>query len=265
MKRRLMAGFLSPLLILTTGLFVADMSPGGNGLSGPAVGATSASSRSPVSARILGTARVGEVLVGALKGPKPKVPRTPGFQWQACDWRGGACSDLDFAHRQRYRVRAADLGATLRVQVTISTPARTRIVIAQATPVIQGAADPMVAAAGDIACDPASSQFAGGLGSRGSCRQKWTSDILVGSGLSAVLPLGDLQYECGAADAFSQSYEPSWGRVRRITRPALGNHEYGRSCESNDATGYFQYFGTGAGSSPGGWYSYDIGSWHWLR
>ena len=92
--------------------------------------------------------------------------------------------------------------------------------------------------------------FFGGLGSRGSCRQKWTSDILVSSGLSAVLPLGDLQYECGAADAFSQSYDPSWGRVRRITHPALGNHEYGRGCDSNDATGYFKYFGATAGFRP---------------
>ena len=132
----------------------------------------------------------------------------------------------------------------------------------QATAVIEGAGDPIVAAAGDIACDPTSSHFLGGLGSRGSCRQKWTSDILVSSGLSAVLPLGDLQYECGAADAFSQSYDPSWGRVRRITHPALGNHEYGRGCNSNDATGYFKYFGATAGSPAGGWYSYDIGSWH---
>ena len=91
-KQKLVAGFIAPLVILAIALFVVDTSPGGEGHSGRAASATYATSRLPVSVRILGMGRVGEVLVGALKGPKPRVPRTLGFQWQACDWREAPAS-----------------------------------------------------------------------------------------------------------------------------------------------------------------------------
>ena len=63
---------------------------------------------------------------------------------------------------------------------------------------------------------------------------------------------------------FLLSYDLSWGRVKEITRPVPGNHEY----QTPGATGYFSYFNgigntTGpAGDSGRGYYSYDIGSWH---
>ena len=94
------------------------------------------------------------------------------------------------------------------------------------------------------------------------------SDLLVGAGLAAVLPLGDNQYYCGGLPAFQQSYDPSWGRVLGITRPAVGNHEYlmdgGTGCDPSNAgaSGYFNYFGARAGTPGQGYYSYDIGSWH---
>src|SRR5512135_1956766 len=59
------------------------------------------------------------------------------------------------------------------------------------------ASDPVIAAAGDIACDPSNTSFNNGNGTSGSCREKATSDLLVNAGLSAVLPLGDNQYYCG--------------------------------------------------------------------
>ena len=65
--------------------------------------------------------------------------------------------------------------------------------------------DPVIAAAGDIACDPANSVFNGGLGNSSACRQKYTSDLLVNAGYSAVLPLGDIQYFCGGYQAFLNS------------------------------------------------------------
>ena len=83
------------------------------------------------------------------------------------------------------------------------------------TPVAQAATgDPVIAAAGDIACDPANTNFRNGLGSTNSCHQKVVSDLLVGTGLSAVLLLGDNQYYCGGYNAFLQSYDLSWGRVK---------------------------------------------------
>lgn len=130
------------------------------------------------------------------------------------------------------------------------------------------ASDPVIAVAGDIACDPASSNFNGGNGTSTKCRQKYTSDLLVNADLAGVLMLGDGQYECGSLPAFMQSYELSWGRVKSITRPSLGNHEYltsgGTGCTSANAgaAGYFDYFGAAAGTRGQGYYSFDIGAWH---
>jgi Ca2+-binding RTX toxin-like protein len=126
------------------------------------------------------------------------------------------------------------------------------------------AADPVVAAAGDIACDTTSEFWNGGLGTEGHCRQKQTSDLLLAGGLSSVLTLGDTQYHVGALSDFETAFDPSWGRVKSIIRPAVGNHEYGTS----NARGYFDYFnGLGrqrgpAGDRDKGYYSFNLGSWH---
>jgi hypothetical protein len=95
------------------------------------------------------------------------------------------------------------------------------------------ASDPVIAAAGDIACDPANSVFNSGNGNSNACRQKSTSDLLVNAGLAAVLPLGDVQYYCGGYQAFLQSYDPSWGRVKSISHPVVGNHEYIKTSDPN--------------------------------
>ena len=130
------------------------------------------------------------------------------------------------------------------------------------------ATDPVIAAAGDVACDPSSSSFNGGNGTSGACRQRYTSDMLVNGGFAAVLPLGDIQYYCGGYQAWLQSYDLSWGRVKSITRPAVGNHEYltsgGTDCTSANAgaAGYFRYFGAAAGQPSQGYYSYNVGAWH---
>ena len=63
--------------------------------------------------------------------------------------------------------------------------------------------DPVIAAAGDIACDPTAPAFNGGDGSATDCRAKGTSNLLVGA--DAVLPIGDDQYECGGPSAFAQA------------------------------------------------------------
>ena len=137
-----------------------------------------------------------------------------------------------------------------------ASPRATTTARTQACPTPAG--DPMIAAAGDIACDPASASFNGGLGTSSSCRERYTSDQLVNAGLAAVLTLGDNQYEVGSLAQYQASYNLSWGRVKSITRPAVGNHEY----LTAGATGYFQYFGAAAGDPAKGYYSYDVGAWH---
>jgi hypothetical protein len=121
-----------------------------------------------------------------------------------------------------------------------------------------GTGDPVVAAAGDIACDPGHPSFNNGQGTATECRQLATSNLLVGAGDAAVLLLGDNQYEDGTLAKYNASYDPSWGRVKATTRPAPGNHEYNTA----GATGYYAYFGAAAGDPARGYYSYDVGTWH---
>jgi calcineurin-like phosphoesterase family protein len=120
--------------------------------------------------------------------------------------------------------------------------------------------DPVVLAAGDIACSPTNGSFNGGAGSASACHQLSTSDLILAQQPAAVLALGDLQYDAGVLSDFLASYDSSWGRVKAITHPAAGNHEY----QTAGAIGYYTYFGTAAGSSTQGWYSFDVGSWHIL-
>jgi hypothetical protein len=130
-------------------------------------------------------------------------------------------------------------------------------------------ADPTIAAAGDIACDPDSQYFNGGLGEANHCRQAYTGDLLESGNYAQVLALGDLQYNNGTLAKFQISYDPSWGTSKAITRPAVGNHEY----EDPSAAGYFDYFnGVGSPTGPAGdrslgYYSFDIplpsgATWH---
>jgi hypothetical protein len=119
------------------------------------------------------------------------------------------------------------------------------------------AQDPVIGAAGDIACDPDNPE----TGTGDFCHQGQTSDLLVGAGLAAVLPLGDIQYSNASLTKILQVYDPTWGRVKSISRPILGNHE-------TSGTGYFDYFnGVGVSDGPAGprgkgWYSFDVGTWH---
>ncbi len=73
-----------------------------------------------------------------------------------------------------------------------------------------------------------------------------------------VFAAGDLAYERGSAEEFKNCYDPTWGRFKDRTRPALGNHEYVEPA----AHAYFEYWGTQAGPSGKGYYSYDLGAWH---
>jgi hypothetical protein len=132
--------------------------------------------------------------------------------------------------------------------------------------------DPVIATAGDIACDPLNPSFNAGAGTTNSCRQQATSNLLLSTPLAAVLPLGDNQYYCGGAGAFGQAYDPSWGRLKSITHPTVGNHEYlthggtdpstGCDVTNLNAAGYYSYFGAAAGDPTQGYYSYDVGTWH---
>jgi hypothetical protein len=112
----------------------------------------------------------------------------------------------------------------------------------------------VVAAAGDLSC-----QLTDTVTPK-RCQAGAVSDALLAlPDLQQFFALGDLQYVAGSLDDFTTAYELTYGRLKAITRPAVGNHEY----QTPDAAGYFAYFGASAGTPGEGWYSVDLGStWH---
>jgi hypothetical protein len=135
----------------------------------------------------------------------------------------------------------------------VTLPAVTSGVTPPAPPVVTP--DPVITAAGDIACAPGDSTSAT------KCHEMKTSDLIVNGGTAVTLALGDLQYNSASLSNLRASYDRSWGRVKSITRPTLGNHE-------GSGNGYFDYFnGVGVNDGPAGargkgYYSYNAGSWH---
>ena len=148
------------------------------------------------------------------------------------------------------RLAVATLLALIAFGAALATGARARV--------------PVIAAAGDIACDPLGRFYRRGIGNRYHCRQMMTSSLILKGHYTAVLALGDLQYPDGSLAKFRRSYGQSWGRFKKKTIPVPGNHEF----ETPHASGYFSYFdGRGnvtgrAGHRRRGWYSRELGRWH---
>jgi hypothetical protein len=104
-----------------------------------------------------------------------------------------------------------------------------------------------IVAAGDIACDPASN-----VGAPQDCDQAATANEIGQLNPTAVLTLGDDQYDDGTGAAFDSVFAATWGKYRSIMYPAVGNHEY----LTKGASGYFGYFGVPP------YYSFNLGDWH---
>jgi len=78
-----------------------------------------------------------------------------------------------------------------------------------------------------------------------------TGQLAVAQHPREVLVLGDNQYPTGSLAAYRSKYDHTpWGRLKPITNPVPGNHEYA----TPRAAGYFAYFG-----HPPAYYAYDAG------
>ncbi len=161
---------------------------------------------------------------------------------------------------------------TVRPPTNTPRPAATAPSATRGAPAQSAGPDPVVLAAGDIACDPANPSFKDLKGTATSCHMLAVSDIIGRVKPDAVLMLGDYQYSCGGYAAALKSYDPTWGRSKSFTFPTVGNHEYltspegnvGTGCDASNAgaNGYFRYFGARAGVQGKGYYSFDLGAWH---
>ncbi|HUR78284.1 MAG TPA: metallophosphoesterase [Acidimicrobiales bacterium] len=132
-------------------------------------------------------------------------------------------------------------------------PIATAITTSTAAAVIVEDDAAVVVAAGDIACEP------GRPPSTGQCQQEATAKTVESLRPDAVLALGDLQYERGEKANFEGSYAKSWGRFKRVTHPAPGNHEW----STPNLAGYRNYWpGKVDAAKRKTWYSFDLGDWH---
>ncbi|HEX6248065.1 MAG TPA: metallophosphoesterase [Nocardioidaceae bacterium] len=119
-----------------------------------------------------------------------------------------------------------------------------------ADPALGAVTGPLVVAAGDIACRPGAPTTAT------TCQQAATAGLAEGYAPRRVLTLGDHQYDAGTLADFRASYADSWGRLKSITEPVPGNHEY----RTDGASGYYTYFRRRQPGPPG-YHAFDVGTW----
>jgi Calcineurin-like phosphoesterase len=182
-------------------------------------------------------------------------------------YRGGTALATVGGSTLTYADTGVSSGHTYVYAVAASDAAGNRSARSGSVSVTTPAGQAVIAAAGDIACDPSDSGYNGGSGTSSGCRELATSNLVMSdASISAVLALGDDQYECGGYSAFQQSFGTTWGRFLSMIHPVPGNHEYitsgGTDCQSG-AAGYFEYFGAAAGN-PQGDYAWNIAGWHMI-
>ncbi|MFK0245459.1 metallophosphoesterase [Amycolatopsis azurea] len=91
-----------------------------------------------------------------------------------------------------------------------------------------------------------------------SCNQ--TAPLIKNMNPQALILAGDNAYDSGSLSEYKSKFDPYYGQFRSITYPTPGNHEYNTS----GASGYFDYFGRQAGERGKGYYSFDVGDWHFV-
>jgi hypothetical protein len=119
-----------------------------------------------------------------------------------------------------------------------------------------------IAAAGDIACDPARGAAAAQGNGTDSCAHNKVAQVIQNANVDAVLTLGDNQYEQGSLAQYKGSYDiTAWSALKAKTYPAPGNHEW----LTGNAQGYKDYFASGTPpevDEQRGYYSFNLGAWH---
>jgi hypothetical protein len=90
-------------------------------------------------------------------------------------------------------------------------------------------------------------------------KQAGVANMIQSAGLDRLLFLGDLT-EHGTAADFANNYDPTYGILKAVTSPTIGNHGFPRRAE-----GYDPYWGPTVRQPDGGhWYSFDLGGWHFV-
>lgn len=127
-------------------------------------------------------------------------------------------------------------------------------------PAILPASGPSVVSAEEVTWLDEPGEVFVGAGDIAYCNWDWQerTAALLDDIEGTVFTLGDNSQNEGTHAQFRDCYDPSWGRHKWRTRPAIGNHDR----LTPDGAGYFDYFGEAAGPWGRGYYSYDLGKWH---
>jgi hypothetical protein len=99
---------------------------------------------------------------------------------------------------------------------------------------------------------------AGDIGVCGGTLDDEATAEMLDTTAGVVFTAGDNAYVDGTEEEFDDCYESTWGRHKHRTRPTPGNHDY----NTPGATAYYSYFGSVAGDSGVGYYSFDFAGWH---
>jgi acid phosphatase type 7 len=200
--------------------------------------------------RSLGRLRVGPRGGFRLRVRIPRRLATGPYRLAARSGRSVVRLRLRVVARRRPRQPSPEPGPSLPPPQRGSAPA------APPAPATVPPPEPVtLVAAGDIACRPQLVETAA------ACRQARTANLVESLAPDAVAVLGDNQYEHGELANFMAVFEPTWGRFRQVTHPAVGNHEYEGDPERDQAPGYFSYFGAAAGDPAKGYYRWELGGW----
>jgi hypothetical protein len=109
-------------------------------LAAPALANTAPSNTSPPT--ISGQANKGQTLTAASGTWDGTPPPTFAYQWLRCSSGGGSCSSISSATTQTYTLVSADVGKTIRVQVTATNAAGSSQVVSAQTAVVISATAP---------------------------------------------------------------------------------------------------------------------------
>ncbi len=131
--------------------------------------------------------------------------------------------------------------------------------VASASPDAVAASPTLPTTTGSPGSDGAVLVGAGDIAECGTTDDSATA-ALVAAIPGAVFAAGDTAYPAGSPQQFTDCYSPTWGAFQDRTLPAVGNHEY----VTPGAVGYYDWFGSAAGTPGQGWYATDVGTWRVL-
>jgi acid phosphatase type 7 len=178
---------------------------------------------------------------------------------------------------------SAPTSSTPTTPIPATTPTGTPPTTTTTTTTTPAAPDPVVVAAGDLACSTRDPNVGGSLSARypsDNCEQQAVAKVATAAAPNAFLTLGDNENgpspnysdTTGVAD-FQQVYAPTFGRLNDVVYPEVGNADYSGSPLSD--SGFMQYFqnagvisriqrdgGDNSHLTRGMYYSFNLGTWH---